>query len=741
MEWRHIFSPGSKGIIQSVFTLEGGKIITISGMPVSVKAFDINNGILLWETSLLKESQKIMFSSWSSNLRDVVSAEVIDNESSYELIITEYQSYNGAETVTQTLTLPWFNKDSKCEFAYPHLLCLNSGHGGLDIIDVREEESHRKIALADLGMAGPAQIGVTKHHTALSPFIWIRDAEQMLVLKATESNELRLITTLPVNTRLIDVPVLKESASGEYLAWLSADNNIEILDIGTNEIVKHVGGAVTLPSHVGAPQLFAIYLLKKQQGDLSYRFLISTEDHALLYGSRREIYWCREESLTSIIQVEMVDLPVTEAEVSIEEEFASDTNGVLAQTLRRLGSQLRQLTLFWRIVLKGSDQPAASESNALVRDRFGLHKLILILTKPGKLFAMDTISGRIVWQRLLATTGDKMVLFIQRTSIHYPLEPQCTVLIQQELEANSPGATLFVFHPITGQPINQGDGYIHLDYNVQQAILLPQSDETEFMKTLLLIDDQLVPHVFPSVESTLNQVVRMADQLFFFTADTKTCLMQGFSLRHSIKEQLTASVVWKLQLCSADVSYGETIGSIVGRHPEEKVHSQGRVLADRSVLYKYLNPNLVVVTTEGNHPHYRRYLNIYLVDVVSGAVVFSSSHRRVLGPVHVVHAENWVVYSYYNEKFRRTEIASLELFEGKQQSNSTAFSSFTAPQPLVDRQAYIYPAHITAMKDTFSEQGMTAKHLLRKFSISLCPLFLCFIFDSIRLVGLISNYA
>ena len=93
--------------------------------------------------------------------------------------------------------------------------------------------------------------------------------------------------------------------------------------------------------------------------------------------------------------------------------------------------------------------------------------------------------------------------------------------------------------------------------------------------------------------------------------------------------------------------------------------------------------------------------------------MFSATHRRVLGRVHVVHAENWVVYSYYNDKFRRTEVASLELFEGRVLSNSSAFSSFSAPHPVVDRQAYIYPAHITAMKDTFSEKGMTAKHILR----------------------------
>lgn len=59
------------------------------------------------------------------------------------------------------------------------------------------------------------------------------------------------------------------------------------------------------------------------------------------------------------------------------------------------------------------------------------------------------------------------------------------------------------------------------------------------------------------------------------------------------------------------------------------------------------------------------------MDVVSGAMIFSIMHKRVRGPVHVVHSENWIVYSYFNEKSRRTEIASLELYEGKIQSNTT----------------------------------------------------------------------
>ena len=84
------------------------------------------------------------------------------------------------------------------------------------------------------------------------------------------------------------------------------------------------------------------------------------------------------------------------------------------------------------------------------------------------------------------------------------------------------------------------------------------------------------------------------------------------------------------------------------------------------------------------------------------------------GPYHVVHSENWVVYTYYNEKSRRAELGSLELFEGKTQSNATVFSSLhNTVAPLVERQSYILgPAFVTALKDTITEKGITTKNLL-----------------------------
>lgn len=49
----------------------------------------------------------------------------------------------------------------------------------------------------------------------------------------------------------------------------------------------------------------------------------------------------------------------------------------------------------------------------------------------------------------------------------------------------------------------------------------------------------------------------------------------------------------------------------------EHIHSQGKVLGDRRVLYKYLNPNLIAMGTEVT-PDTKPGISIYLIDAVTG---------------------------------------------------------------------------------------------------------------------------
>ena len=77
------------------------------------------------------------------------------------------------------------------------------------------------------------------------------------------------------------------------------------------------------------------------------------------------------------------------------------------------------------------------------------------------------------------------------------------------------------------------------------------------------------------------------------------------------------------------------------------MYSIGRVLGDRNVLYKYVNPNLLAVMTtglskmEGDQP----LVYLYLIDTVAGQVVHSVVHRRAGEPTSLVVSENWVLVS------------------------------------------------------------------------------------------------
>ena len=143
------------------------------------------------------------------------------------------------------------------------------------------------------------------------------------------------------------------------------------------------------------------------------------------------------------------------------------------------------------------------------------------------------------------------------------------------------------------------------------------------------------------------------------------------------------------------------------------MHSQGRVLADRSVLYKYLNRNLMAVVTSTPA---KAVFTVYVVDSVSGRVIATAEHRKASsgGCQQLVLAENWLVYAYFNEKLRRVEIASMEFFEGKEQHNATAFSSIhhSPLPPMVETQSFIFPSYVSTLASTVTEKGITARHVL-----------------------------
>lgn len=185
-------------------------------------------------------------------------------------------------------------------------------------------------------------------------------------------------------------------------------------------------------------------------------------------------------------------------------------------------------------------------------------------------------------------------------------------------------------------------------------------------------------------QSAIDEVRSISGKIFIANKNMDSGKITGQRLLVAKDGQLKLTTVWTLTSPCAKIM------QLVGKPTDQVVHPQGRVMAERSVLFKYINPNLAFVLAQGKDASSKTIINVYFVDLVTGKIVFSVTHKRVNGPYNIAHSENWAVYIYYNEKSRRGELSSLELFEGKTQSNETVFSSLTNNVTrLVERQSYI----------------------------------------------------
>lgn len=80
-----------------------------------------------------------------------------------------------------------------------------------------------------------------------------------------------------------------------------------------------------------------------------------------------------------------------------------------------------------------------------------------------------------------------------------------------------------------------------------------------------------------------------------------------------------------------------------------------QILGDRSLKYKYINPNLLFVATAPSSsssdssgrrvPAEEQQVSVALINTVSGAVLHQQVHSGAAGPVHAVVSEHWVVYT------------------------------------------------------------------------------------------------
>ncbi|EDV92916.1 GH19025 [Drosophila grimshawi] len=469
--------------------------------------------------------------------------------------------------------------------------------------------------------------------------------------------------------------------------------------------------SVAFAEDYGTPSLRSFDCkLKRNDDGKGCLFLFATSAESIMAVQQGRIRWAREESLANIIDTQFIDLPLADTEGTLENEmkgkageFIPRNGDIVTAFMRRITAQALQMKSMFLHLIGLGPPPTDTQRAGLVRDSFGLHKMLVLLTRAGKIFGMDNIAGKHHWKLYLPNVAgfenaEQMRLIVQRSSKHFPLQPLCAIVAKF---VNNSNGVLFRFNPITGRAAE--GGLLQLDYQIKQFSLLPET-EVDFVKGILILDAANQVHVEP------KHATPLADGMYLYTADVKTAELEGYIVKYAGGE-LSCLPIWNVRLGGHNSE--QQIISVAGKNPIEHVHSQGRVLGDRSVLYKYINPNLVAFVTQAPDAAHKSVLTLYLIDVVSGSVIFSMTHRKVRAPLNIVHSENWLAYSYFNDKVRRTEITTIELYEGNAQANNSVWSSLQAPfMPLVERQSYIIPTIVEAMRETITERGITNKHVL-----------------------------
>jgi outer membrane protein assembly factor BamB len=386
-----------------------------------------------------------------------------------------------------------------------------------------------------------------------------------------------------------------------------------------------------------------------------------------------DIAWTRPEFLAQASSAVWARLPEVEA-LAAELEVERHQN-VVSAYIHRVMRHVQDLEYFpaWaqklpqRLLGNVVGKPKQTTVDEIQQDTFGFHKLVIVATEKGRLAALDVgARGKVLWNVHLTQFAD--------TIFEYPTLRAHSGYV--EVKDPSFEGSLFI-NSTTGGTASYVNLHLHG----------PQVAEGQKLVSYTLSDGVL-----------------------------KGALQT--------EGQESTESVWTFEPPS-----GERIVGYTTRPLKDPVASIGKVLGDRRVLYKYLNPNLVLVTAVSE---LTRTASVYLLDTASGQLLHTMSHSDVdtSRPIPSTISENWFSYSLTidsagSPESRGHQLIVSDLYEsplpddrgplGASSNSSTVKPSSSqgdAAKPYVLSQSYQIASEISHMAVTQTRQGITSRELL-----------------------------
>uniref|UniRef100_A0A0D9WE36 ER membrane protein complex subunit 1 n=1 Tax=Leersia perrieri TaxID=77586 RepID=A0A0D9WE36_9ORYZ len=612
------------------------------------------------------------------------------------------------------------------------LVALDETRSGLYLIEFKGESiSYSKVHISDLvqGLSGTVKLLPLLSNGVIA----LQASSTVSLLKLKGTDGLEVIQSFEHPAVVSDALTITEKDEA-FAVVQHAGSEIEFVVKFTSDVSNEfIREKINIDQHRGNIQKVFLNNYIRTDKSHGFRALVVMEDHSLLLVQQGAVVWSREDGLASIVDVTTSELPVEKDGVSV-----ANVEHDLFEWLKG-----HMLKLKGTLMLASTDELAAiqamrlksSQKNKMTRDHNGFRKLIIVLTKAGKVIALHTGDGRIIWSNLLpslrASKSGEMpsALRIYQWQVphHRVMHENPSILIVGKSGADSaaPGV-LSVLDSYSGEELNS----LRLDHSVAQIIPLTLKDSSEH-RLQLIVDSHSRGHLYPRSPDALNVFLHEMSNTYLYTVDIEKNVIRGHSLQKSCDNSddeycFSTKELWSIVFPSDT----ERIALSETRKMNEVVHTQAKIIADQDVMYKYLSKNLVFVATVspkaageiGSAAPEEAWLVAYLIDAVTGRILHRVTHHGAQGPVV---SENWVVYHYFNLQAHRFEMAVIEIYDQSRADNkdvmklilgkhnlSAPITSYTRPEVMVKSQSYFFTYSVKAIAVTQTAKGITTKQLL-----------------------------
>lgn len=440
------------------------------------------------------------------------------------------------------------------------------------------------------------------------------------------------------------------------------------------------------------------------------QLLMIMEDHAMVMMMFDSVelkeVWTREEGLASI---ELAEWVTPSAPSSSDETILSH----IPSFVEALVIQWNELRTFLSSTIMNYDRlfSSTSEEEQLKRSHFfGFYKYILCWTKSGKMYALHSEKkNTIVWSKFIGTSDTSTKMIITRDHPGLGVGPEVMLV----------SSTKAIWMDADNGKILDERSLVEKDDMISQVIVLPYpqahahqeddaDDATSSRRMVGFVSSTSKRISFvPEMSAKIREINAGVWNHFYFYAFEN----HGLSGYQMNAKTSTVESRWRIQL---DPNH-ECL-TIANYPSKETIDSPVVITGDDSLLLKYLNPHLITIVTKSTSvPELeeepteelmleRSHVHVMIYDRVSGRLVHRLDHEHATGPVHVVQSENWIMYTYWNEKYQRSEMGSIALYDGalgsralnlwKRPTWNPQWSSFSTKLPIVLQKNFIFPTHV-----------------------------------------------